>query len=303
MVYLKSFKLPSGDTESGFFSCEKFPTYYATLYPFQVFPGKGLSKITFSDITIFSGGNGSGKSTLLNVICEKLGLTRETPFNKTALYDAYVEYTDALVENISREEERNLMSVSRIITSDDVFNHILKVRGRNEDIDFKRNVILEQRMQYRYDPESRPREICFEDRESIRRYQEYADMTRKSMSASSYVKSHLGLNERTYSNGENGFKYFTDAIRPGGLYLLDEPENSLSSRLQIDLADFILGMTRAYGCQFIISSHSPFVLSIPYAKIYDMDMSPVGTCRWTDLPNIRIYHDFFKDHNEDFSDE
>lgn len=300
MVYLQSFLLPSGDTESGFFSSPKFPTYYATLYPFQVFPEKRLSQISFSEITIFSGGNGSGKSTLLNVICEKLGLKRETPFNKTALYDRYVDYTDALFENLSRDEERNLMNVSRIITSDDVFNHILKVRGRNEDIDFKRDVILDQRLQYRYDPDTRPREINLEDSKSMQRYKEYADMTRKSMSASSYVKKHLGLNERTYSNGENGFKYFTDAIQPGGLYLLDEPENSLSAELQIDLADFLLGMARAYNCQFIISSHSPFILSIPYAKIYDMDRIPVDVCRWTELPNIRMYHNFFIEHNDEF---
>ena len=300
MVYPQSFLLPSGDTESDFFSSPKFPTYYATLYPFQVFPEKRLSQISFSEITIFSGGNGSGKSTLLNVICEKLGLKRETPFNKTALYDRYVDYTDALFENLSRDEERNLMNVSRIITSDDVFNHILKVRGRNEDIDFKREVILDQRLQYRYDPDARPREINLEDSKSMQRYKEYADMTRKSMSASSYVKKHLGLNERTYSNGENGFKYFTDAIQPGGLYLLDEPENSLSAELQIDLADFLLGMARAYNCQFIISSHSPFILSIPYAKIYDMDRIPVDVCRWTELPNIRMYHDFFIEHNDEF---
>lgn len=170
MIYLKSFQLPTGERESGFLANPYFPTYHATLYPFQVFPVKGLSNIVFSDITIFSGGNGSGKSTLLNVICEKLNLKRETPFNKTALYDDYVNYTDAELDFLNRDEQRGLMTVSRIITSDDVFNHILKVRGRNEDIDFKRDVILEQRLQYRYDPDSRPREINLEDKDSLKRF-------------------------------------------------------------------------------------------------------------------------------------
>lgn len=299
MVYLKSFELPSNEIESKFFRPDKFPTYYATLYPFQVFPAKGLLHIDFDDITIFSGGNGSGKSTLLNVICEKLGLQRGAPFNKTALYDDYVSFTSEEMEKMPREKVRDMMAVSRIITSDDVFNHILEVRDRNESIDFKRQVILEQRVQARQ--HSDMPDIDFDDRESVRRFHEYADMTRKSLSASGYVKKHLGLNERTYSNGENGFKYFTDAIRPGGLYLLDEPENSLSAELQTELADFLLGMTRAYGCQFIISSHSPFIVSIPYARIYDMDSFPVRTCRWTELPNIRLYHDFFKEHDEEFT--
>lgn len=300
MIYLQSFDLPSNEKESGFFSVEKFPTYYATLYPFQIFPAKGLSHIDFNDITIFSGGNGSGKSTLLNVLCERLGLKREAPFNKTALYDNYVQFVHETMIPLSREQQRELMDVSRIITSDDVFNHILEVRDRNSNIDFKRDVILEQRLRYRYDPDSRPREINLEDTESIRKFSEYADMTRASLSASGYVKKHLGLNERTYSNGENGFKYFTDAIKPGGLYLLDEPENSLSAELQTELADFLLGMARAYQCQFIISSHSPFILSIPYARIYDMDSFPVHTCKWTELPNIKLFHEFFRIHDSDF---
>ncbi len=303
MIYLKSFDLPSNDIESEYFRPKKdqhIPTYHATLYPFQVFPAKDLSHICFDDITIFSGGNGSGKSTLLNVLCEKLGLKRDSSFNKTVLYDDYVAFTDIEMAQLTREEMRGMMSVSRIITSDDVFNHILDVRDRNDKIDFKRQVILDQRKQYRSDPSARVREIDFGDEESVSHFHEYAEMSRRSLSASGYVKKHLGFNERTYSNGENGFKYFTDAIQPGGLYLLDEPENSLAAELQTELADFLLGMARSYGCQFIISSHSPFLLSIPFAKIYDMDAFPVCTCKWTALPNIRLYHDFFKEHESEF---
>lgn len=109
------------------------------------------------------------------------------------------------------------------------------------------------------------------------------------------------MDERTYSNGENGFKYFTDAIQPGGLYLLDEPENSLSSEMQLELVRFIHGMARFYDCQFIMSTHSPFILSLPFAKIYNMDELPVKTCKWTELPNVRMYYDFFKDHEDEFA--
>ena len=86
------------------------------------------------------------------------------------------------------------------------------------------------------------------------------------------------------------------------MYLLDEPENSLSAGMQIDLVKFLHGMARFYDCQFIISTHSPFILSIPFARIYDMDSVPVTTSKWTDLPNVRIYHDFFKDHEDEFGE-
>ena len=56
-----------------------------------------------------------------------------------------------------------------------------------------------------------------------------------------------------------------------------------------------------FDCQFVMSTHSPFILSIPFARIYNMDETPVSTCKWTELPSVRLYHDFFKDHAEEFN--
>ena len=114
------------------------------------------------------------------------------------------------------------------------------------------------------------------------------------------VKRKIGEEERTYSNGENGFRYFTDAIQPGGLYLLDEPENSLSPEMKIQLSQYLYSMARFYKCQFILSTHSPFVLSIPFAKIYNMDAYPVKTCKWTEYENVITYYNFFKQHKDEF---
>ncbi|MBQ7999477.1 MAG: AAA family ATPase [Bacteroidales bacterium] len=137
-----------------------------------------------------------------------------------------------------------------------------------------------------------------EDPESIRAYSDYNAMSR--MSASQFVRKRVGIEQRTYSNGENGFKYFTDAIQPNGLYLLDEPENSLSAEMQLELVHFLHGMASCYNCQFILSSHSPFILSLPGAKIYNMDSEPISTCRWTEIPNVKIYHEFFSEHQDEF---
>lgn len=184
MIYLSSFNLVSDKSEFAFLSNPYLPTYHLTVYPFRVFPDKGLQLISFSDITIFSGGNGSGKSTLLNIIAEKLGLKRGSLFNKSSLFDNYVEQTDFKLTKLNYKDNSNFKEVSRIITSDDVFNHIIQVRKNNKDIDLMRGGMLEQRLEY----------------------------------ASKYIKKHLRFNERTYSNGENGFQYFTEAIKPGGLY-------------------------------------------------------------------------------------
>lgn len=298
MIYLKHFNLQTADDEWQFFR-KRSRGCYDSFYPYQFFPQlKELEEVEFSDITILCGSNGSGKSTLLNIIAEKLQLRRESPYNKTDFFDPYLEgcYFELWEEDPMKK--RTMMEVSRIITSDDVFQHIIGVRKRNEDLSFKRELIFEEKADITLNGWKGPRGFDADDPESIRAYRDYYQKFKQP--ASKYVRKNVGVDERTYSNGENGFKYFTDAIQPGGLYLLDEPENSLSAEMQLELVKFIQGMARFYNCQFILSSHSPFILSLPFALIYNMDETPVNTCKWTELPNIRIYYDFFKDHQEDF---
>ena len=68
-----------------------------------------------------------------------------------------------------------------------------------------------------------------------------------------------------------------------------------------DLMEYISIAARYDGCQFIISTHSPFLLALPQAKIYDLDETPVTEKKWTELENVRIYHDFFMKHQQEFS--
>jgi predicted ATPase len=107
-------------------------------------------------------------------------------------------------------------------------------------------------------------------------------------------------NVREYSNGESAFRYFTQKIGENGLYILDEPENSLAPKRQMELMKFIEDSARFFGCQFIISTHSPFLLAMRGAKIYDLDERPVTVKRWTQLENVRTYYDFFKTYEQDF---
>ena len=95
-------------------------------------------------------------------------------------------------------------------------------------------------------------------------------------------------------------KFFVDRIGENALYLLDEPENSLSIKLQIELANFIYDSARFFGCQFIIASHSPIFLSMKNARIYNLDSVPVRTCNWTELENVRTYFNFFEQHRAEF---
>lgn len=121
------------------------------------------------------------------------------------------------------------------------------------------------------------------------------------MSQSTYVKQRLVNNIKTNSNGESAFQYFVQRIRENALYLLDEPENSLSSERQLELAQYIEHSARFYHCQFIIATHSPFVLSIKNAQIYNLDSMPVKeVSSWTELNNMRAFYELFKRYASDF---
>ena len=109
MIYLSQFHLPSKQDEDDFFFRYRGLTCYDSVYPFQVFPVKGLSDISFSEITIFAGGNGSGKSTLLNIITEKLEISRTPLFNKTDFHANYMPMCRASLDVYDKYHMRDIV--------------------------------------------------------------------------------------------------------------------------------------------------------------------------------------------------
>lgn len=284
MIYLESFIFPSEYMEFKFIENEK-RTCYDSFYPFKVLSKNLFERIDFESITILYGGNGSGKSTALNVIAEKLELSRDSIYNKTNFYSDYVNLCEMYVE---QEVPQN----SRIITSDDVFDYMLDVRNINDGIDKKREDIFEE---YLNTKGSSFQMSSLDDYDELKKIN-YA----RRVTQSKFVRKKLTDNIREYSNGESAFKYFIEKIEENGVYILDEPENSLSPKRQVELVKFIEDAARFLGCQFIISTHSPFMLAMKGAKIYDLDESPVDVKRWTELENVRTYYEFFKEHEHEF---
>ena len=50
-------------------------------------------------------------------------------------------------------------------------------------------------------------------------------------------------------------------------------------------------------------THSPFILSMGGARIYDLDETPVDIKRWWELENPQVYYDFFMRHRRLFEGE
>ena len=63
---------------------------------------------------------------------------------------------------------------------------------------------------------------------------------------------------------------------------------------------FLEEEARFFDCQFIIATHSPFLLSLRGAKIYDFDGDPVDVKRWTQLNSVKAYFEFFEAHRREF---
>ncbi len=291
MIYIQSFNMPTRSSEEDFimFDQKARKTCYDSKYPFGLFRYRELPEFFFDDITIFYGNNGSGKSTILNVIAEKLGIKRSTPYNRTDFFDDYVELCDyTLGHPIPKHSE--------IITSDGVFERVLDIRRLNEGIDDRREEIVKEYIE----------EVSKEEPNLLRglddfdRWKRASDMRNPNRSQSWFLRKNLMRNVQERSNGESALAYFVDSVKDDTLYLLDEPENSLSAENQLQLKYFIEDCVRNHGCQFIISTHSPFLLSIEHATVYDIDSTPPETKRWTELESVKVFYEFFKNNEYRF---
>lgn len=262
------------------------------VYPFSIFPAKQLCEVEFGAVTILYGGNGSGKSTLLNVMAEKLRLSRRSLFNRTPSFDDYLIFCRYEVSGNGK-----LPAESRIITSDDVFDGLLDRRAFNEGVENRREELFEEWRELRDAPGGYQMR-SLDDLEALSRHRRAWSKTR-----SAFTHGDLRINElRGASNGESAFRYFVEHIPDSSLCLLDEPENSLSASLQQRLASHLADTARFYDVQLIIATHSPFLLAIPGAVVYDLDSVPVEERRWTELANVRVWYDFFKAHENEFEE-
>lgn len=288
MIFLQSFTFPEEERETDFFYSQKMKvmrTCYDSYYPFQILSRRKFRRADFEPITVFYGGNGSGKTTALNIIAGKLGLERDTPYNRSEFFEDYLKLCEE--EIVGRIPEG-----SRIITSDDVFDYMLNVRSINNGIEVHREELFQEYLEMKY---SKFQMRSLDDYDKLRKVNQARRKTQ-----SRYVRENTQGNVREYSNGESAWSYFCEKIGENSLYLLDEPENSLSPARQMELMKFLENSARFFGCQFVISTHSPFLLAMRGAKIYDLDEDPVDVRRWTELENVRTYYEFFLSHQEEF---
>ncbi len=102
------------------------------------------------------------------------------------------------------------------------------------------------------------------------------------------------------SHGQCHMSFFKNRFQIKGLYLLDEPENALSPKRQIELLQLLDQMGRLGHAQFIIATHSPILLALQGSEIFSFDRAPIHTIDYEDTDHYRIYKSFINDRKSMF---
>ena len=272
MIYLSSFMLSNKQVKN------------PNIYPYNVFRGKYIEPFVFSPITVFYGNNGSGKSTLLNIIANKLQLKGKEYATSNSF--GIVDYCNAFSNECSYslgEDDfgfviKNLPRNSRYIKSEDILYEIKKIQQKQ---------VLSDGMEYDYVQKGM----------TIQEAKDFLS-SKEGRKQEEYIK----FAQEKYSNGETSMQYFEEYLQPNALYLLDEPEVSLSPSNQVLLANGINKLARLLECQFVIATHSPFMLGTLNAKIYNIDTKEYDVVKWNELENVQYFYNFFKKHEQEFEE-
>jgi len=101
------------------------------------------------------------------------------------------------------------------------------------------------------------------------------------------------------SHGQSCLSYFKSRSKVKGIHFLDEPEAALSPASQLEFLKVLSKVSEAGIAQFIISTHSPILMSCNHATIYNFDNHTIDRISYKDTHHYKVYRDFFKGQAEE----
>lgn len=241
-------------------------------FPFSVPTISTLKEMTFdAPVSFFVGENGSGKSTLLEAIAIATGLP--------AVASAGAKEDDTLAA------QRFLGAALRLgwkhrthrgffLRAEDFFGFAKSLSKARDD--------MQERLA--------ELEIEYQNRSAHAR----ALAMGPAKGSMAEWEKRYGEDLDANSHGQAFFQLFRNRFVPGGLYLLDEPETPLSPLSQLALLAMLKDMV-GEEAQFIIATHSPILLAMPGAAIFDFDRQPVGRASYDELEHVRLTREFLAD--------
>ncbi|MCF0186216.1 MAG: AAA family ATPase [Bacteroidaceae bacterium] len=270
MIYLSSFKVSDHRTSN------------PNLYPYNVFRKKDIFPFVFAPVTIFYGKNGSGKSTLLNLIAHKIRAKGYEEFKHAKF--SMDEFVSECIMELGEDDDGRKLKIpdgSIYMKSEDILYEVKKIEQESV---LENGYVFDQMRIH-----------------NLTKEQAITKLHTPVVKGGTPPLANMLFAQEKYSNGETAMQILEECLsQTDNLYLLDEPEVSLSPMNQVKLADEINKMARLLGCQFIIATHSPFMLGTLHAKIYNIDDPCMDEARWHELENVRFFYDFFKKHEREF---
>lgn len=106
------------------------------------------------------------------------------------------------------------------------------------------------------------------------------------------LDSYGGVSLHEQSHGESFLALLENKFRPGGLFIMDEPEAALSPSRQLSLLVIMSRLLKHPDTQFIISTHSPIVLSYPEATIFSFDDGKIREISYEESLPYEVYSSF-----------
>ncbi|HXO77242.1 MAG TPA: AAA family ATPase, partial [Puia sp.] len=237
-------------------------------FPFNIPAVKFAKQIKLDErITIFVGDNGSGKSTLLETIALSLNISLIGGYIGSS---AGFEAARALKPYLDIEWEHQTEQGFFFRAED--FSHFIDAVERE-----KIRIQLELN------------DLRGEVNDSV------IDKIGGSMNFTlrTMVKNY-GSDMQAYSHGEAYLTILQKRIQDKGVYLLDEPEAALSPLKQLSLIYFILEVLKNKKAQFIIATHSPILMGLPGAALYEIQEDGVRRVEYRETEHYRITRTFLE---------
>ncbi|HAX02385.1 MAG: hypothetical protein A2Y45_03730 [Tenericutes bacterium GWC2_34_14] len=244
------------------------------IFPYQL-PFFGHEMIFDAPVTILIGENGSGKSTFLELINEVIGLYK--------IKDKKILHPE-LISPIS--DAKSYVKIKYALSKPKGFFFSAE--------DFTSYI----------DDMMKEKAEAYQELKMIDQTYKHKSALSKSLARMPHMRTIGEINNLyqsdllTSSHGEAYLDFFKSRIREKELYLLDEPETPLSIQNQLTLLSMIdEGIKREN--QFIIATHSPILMAIPYATIYEVSDKGFQRIAYDQIESVILLKQFMN-HPESF---
>jgi predicted ATPase len=94
------------------------------------------------------------------------------------------------------------------------------------------------------------------------------------------------------SHGEGFLSFFQERLAEQGLFILDEPESALSPAKQFEFLKLLRSMQRANNCQVIMATHSPILMALPDAALWQLERFGLRATTLEETAHFRLYREF-----------